>query len=207
MASEIAFDKALGLTVEWYKAYSDGNNMHEFSLGQIGAYRIAGERWHSSHESDMPRRVLFTVGTFIGARIAERLYERGHALALLLRSPNAEIAPPQIHGNADKRRRSTFAVSYSDALRAFRPDALVHAAWTASPEANAMTPPDREHCCHGGSSRKAIAAGIQIFVGFGSQAEYGAQNCKLDERAPVEPTTLYGIVSSPRAVSPNPYAD
>lgn len=35
--------------------------------------------------------------------------------------------------------------------------------------------------------------GCQIFIGAGSQAEYGALNCKIDEDSPEKPDTLYGI--------------
>ncbi len=41
---KLSLDDALALTVEWYKAFSRGRDMHEFSLGQIAAYAEKAER-------------------------------------------------------------------------------------------------------------------------------------------------------------------
>ena len=38
----------------------------------------------------------------------------------------------------------------------------------------------------------AAAAGCRQWIGLGSQAEYGNQNRRMDEGAPLRPTTLYG---------------
>lgn len=38
----------------------------------------------------------------------------------------------------------------------------------------------------------AAAAGCQQWIGLGSQAEYGNQNCRMSEDTPLCPTTLYG---------------
>lgn len=141
------------------------------------------------------RRILITGATgFIGARIAERVHERGHAVALLLRSPKPTDRAAGIY-----RHCATIAgdleqpASYSEALRAFRPNALLHAAWTGVAGADRTDPRQIANIIATAALLEAaIAAGIDSFVGLGSQAEYGPQNRKLDELAPVEPTTLYG---------------
>jgi len=38
----------------------------------------------------------------------------------------------------------------------------------------------------------AAAAGCRQWIGLGSQAEYGNQNCRMSEDSPLRPTTLYG---------------
>ena len=79
------------------------------------------------------------------------------------------------------------------ALRAFRPETLVHVAWAG------VSGGDRNDlrqianiAATASLLEEAIAAGATSFVGFGSQAEYGRQGRKTDEKAPTEPTTLYG---------------
>ena len=38
----------------------------------------------------------------------------------------------------------------------------------------------------------AATAGCRQWIGLGSQAEYGNQNCRMNEDVPLQPTTLYG---------------
>ncbi len=144
----------------------------------------------------MPHRILITGATgFIGARIAERLHERGHALALLIRSPKPTDRAAAIYGQCEMIVGDLQSpASYADAVHAFRPDTLLHAAWTGVAGADRNDPRQIANIAATAALLEAaIAAGIESFLGLGSQAEYGPQNCKLDERAPVEPTTLYGL--------------
>jgi UDP-glucose 4-epimerase len=141
------------------------------------------------------RRILITGATgFIGARIAERLHERGHSLGLLLRNPKPADRAAAIYGACPMIRGDLQSpASYADALRAFRPDTLVHAAWTGVSGADRNDPAQIGNITAIATLLEAaIAAGIESFIGLGSQAEYGPQNRKLDERAPTAPTTLYG---------------
>ncbi|MHB8885631.1 MAG: NAD-dependent epimerase/dehydratase family protein [Methylovirgula sp.] len=142
-----------------------------------------------------PRRILITGATgFIGARIAERLHERGHRLALLIRDPQPTDRAAAIYGQCDLIVGDLGSPAlYTDALRAFRPDTLLHAAWTGVAGADRNDPGQiRNIAATADLLETAIAAGIESFVGLGSQAEYGPQNSKLDEQAPAKPTTLYG---------------
>ena len=141
------------------------------------------------------RRVLVTGATgFIGARLAERLLERGHTLALLVRQPRTTDRAAAIYERCTIMRGDlSDRISYAAELRSFRPDTLVHVAWdgVAGAERN-----DPDQIANIGATadllQEAIAAGVSSFVGFGSQAEYGRQDHKLDEAAPTVPTTLYG---------------
>ena len=142
-----------------------------------------------------PRRILVTGATgFIGARIAERLCARGHRLALLIRNPKATDRAAAIYEQCeiivgDLQNKA----SYADALRAFGPDALLHAAWNGVAGADRNDPRQIANIAATATLlENAIAGGIDSFVGLGSQAEYGPLNRKLDEQAPTEPTTLYG---------------
>ena len=143
-----------------------------------------------------PRRIAITGASgFIGARIAERLLERGHALALLIRSPKPDDRAAAIYGQCETIVGDLQSpTSYADALHAFRPDTLLHAAWVGVAGADRDDPRQIANIAATAALlEQAIAAGVDSFVGLGSQAEYGRQNRKLDEGAPVEPTTLYGL--------------
>jgi nucleoside-diphosphate-sugar epimerase len=142
-----------------------------------------------------PQRVLLTGASgFVGARIAERLRERGHSLALLLRTPKKSDRAAAIYDQCeiivgDLGNRDSYAV----ALRRFRPDALLHVAWSGVGGTDRNDPRQIANIAASAALlEEAIASGVRSFVGLGSQAEYGPQNRKLDEQAPTEPTTLYG---------------
>lgn len=142
-----------------------------------------------------PRRILITGPTgFIGARIAERLHEHGHRLALLVRDPKPTDRAAALYEQCEMIVGDLGSPAlYADALRAFRPDTLVHAAWTGVAGADRNDPRQIANIAATADLLEAaIVAGIDSFIGLGSQAEYGPQNRKLDEYAPIEPTTLYG---------------
>ncbi|QXX76667.1 NAD(P)-dependent oxidoreductase [Methylovirgula sp. HY1] len=142
-----------------------------------------------------PRRILITGATgFIGARIAERLHEHGHQLALLVRDPRTTDRAAAIYGQCDLIVGDLGSPAlYIDALRGFRPDTLLHAAWSGVAGADRNDPRQIVNIAATADLLEAaIGAGIESFIGLGSQAEYGPQNSKLNEEAAVEPTTLYG---------------
>jgi len=142
------------------------------------------------------QRVLITGSTgFIGARIAERVHEQGHSVALLIRTARTDDRAAAIYADCqiikgDLQQPST----YADAIRDFRPDALIHAAWTGVAGADRNDPHQIDNI--GASAallETAIKAGIKSFIGLGSQAEYGPKSAKLDETTSTDPTTLYGF--------------
>src|SRR5579863_4521806 len=140
------------------------------------------------------QRILVTGATgFIGARIAERLQEHGYRLALLVRAPQSTDRAAAIYPQCEIITCDLETpASYTEAVQAFRPNVLLHAAWSG------VTGADRNDPCQihniivtAALLEAAIEAGIDAFIGLGSQAEYGPQNRRLDEQAPVRPTTLY----------------
>lgn len=142
------------------------------------------------------QRVVVTGATgFIGAAVARRLARRGIHVAALMRpaanpwrlgadGEDMEV----IHGTLDD------AASYAPALRAFRPDTVMHLAWHGVSKAGREDPAQiRTNVC--GSADlllAAVQAGCRTFVGAGSQAEYGPSEAAIDERHPTRPQSLYG---------------
>jgi len=142
-----------------------------------------------------PMRILVTGATgFIGARIAERLHERGHTLALVVRQNKQSDRAAAIYGQCEIIEADLLMkLTYTDAVRRFQPDALMHAAWMGVAGATRNDPLQIANIEATASLLEvAIAAGAKSFVGLGSQAEYGPKNCAIDESMVANPTTLYG---------------
>lgn len=142
------------------------------------------------------QRVLITGATgFIGARIAELVQKQGHDVALLIRTPRAGDRAAAIYQDCtiiqgDLQTPST----YADAICVFKPHALIHAAWAGVAGADRNDPRQIDNI--GATAillEIAIKAGINCFIGLGSQAEYGPKSAKLDETTSTDPTTLYGF--------------
>lgn len=140
-------------------------------------------------------RILVTGATgFIGARVAERLAERGHQLALLLRDPRDSDRAAALYSGATLIRGDLAAPqSYAPALRAFAPETVIHAAWQGVAGADRNDAAQVANITAAVSlAEESAAAGATAFVGLGSQAEYGPHSRMLDETAETAPTTLYG---------------
>lgn len=147
------------------------------------------------------RRVVVTgAAGFLGAALVRRLAAGAHDVLAWVRPGGS---PDRLAGvgarvlELDLRDLGTPAGASAarEALAAFRPDALVHAAWRGTRAA------DRDDPCQADNLawaidvvRLAAAAGATRFVGIGSQAEYGPQPGVITEQTPPDPVTLYGTV-------------
>lgn len=142
------------------------------------------------------RRVFVTgVTGFLGARIAELLIDHGCELAVLVRNGGAARLGADIQKNCTIIHGDlSNADSYSTALRAFRPDTVIHAAWSGVSGAQRDAHVQVQNIVDGVALLEiAASCGCRVFVGLGSQAEYGSLNRKVSEVEPTDPTTLYGI--------------
>jgi nucleoside-diphosphate-sugar epimerase len=80
-----------------------------------------------------------------------------------------------------------------EVLRAFRPDAVLHAAWSGIRGAARQDPAQVDNVTTTVEVvRIAAEVGARRFVGVGSQAEYGPHTEPLTESSPTRPATLYG---------------
>ena len=140
-------------------------------------------------------RLLLTGATgFVGAKCLELALADGHAVAATVRpqSPARRLAP-----FAGRYERLTLELTDRPALTAalssFRPDAIVHLAWSgvanaARFELTQITENIDAACA---LVEAGAGAGCKAFIGTGSQGEYGAGSTMLEDSLP-EPTTLYG---------------
>lgn len=139
-------------------------------------------------------RVLVTgVTGFIGARFARELAAAGHdvhGLAL----PGDEAPRLAELGSSVSLHRGALAdgAAVGAALRASRPEAVVHLAWYAAPGKYLQA--DENVALIGESlalAEAATRAGCKRFVGVGTCFEYDLERGVLSETSPCRPHTLY----------------
>jgi UDP-glucose 4-epimerase len=133
---------------------------------------------------------------FVGSAVVQHLLERGHQVSVLLR-PNS--SPVRLEAFLKMVKVISGDLSDTDSLRqaiARHPvDAVVHLAWSG------VTADDRNCPRHISQNlvatlavwEAACAAGCKVWIGLGSQAEYGPQNGVLREDICPKPITAYGV--------------
>jgi UDP-glucose 4-epimerase len=135
-------------------------------------------------------RVFLTGATgFLGRAVSAELEAHGHAVSRLVRPvADREIGPDDIAGDL-------FAPNtYRAALAAFAPEAIVHCGWWGVAGADRNERRQLDNIVATGALVDAgVRAGCRIFVGTGSQAEYGPCEGRTREDHALNPTTLYGV--------------
>src|SRR3954467_15500527 len=81
------------------------------------------------------------------------------------------------------------------AILEMQPEAVFHLAWQGVTSGFKNSPEQIATNVTGSLELFEIvrAAGCKLWVGVGSQAEYGARDCLLTEETPVNPQTAYGV--------------
>jgi UDP-glucose 4-epimerase len=142
-------------------------------------------------------RVLVTGASgHIGSFVARRLLRDGHEVVAGVRATSDLW---RLDGLADALELATIDLATlqaePDAIAALRPEVVVHAAWSGI---GAASRDDPSHVAAnvGGTLelvRQAGEAGVRVFIGLGSQAEYGPYDEPLREDLTPRPVSLYGI--------------
>jgi nucleoside-diphosphate-sugar epimerase len=140
---------------------------------------------------------IFITGAsgFLGCHLAAELLNHDHVVGALVRPTTVPWRLTEF------RERLTIVegslddlAALREPLRSFAPDAVVHMAWrgVGNAECNsavqARNVPDTVDVVS-----LAGEAGAKVFVGAGSQAEYGPYDRAIREQDITRPTTLYGI--------------
>lgn len=143
----------------------------------------------------MSKRVIMTGATgFIGSAILAELLARGDRVTLLQRPGSSGARLAGIHGFESHTYTELLNDETVLKLKNGSPDIFIHCAWRG------VGGQDRNHAFQITDNipltlatvELASASGCRQWIGMGSQAEYGNQNRRLDEEAPLRPTTLYG---------------
>lgn len=141
-------------------------------------------------------RIFVTGATgFLGSYVAEDLLAQGHEVAVLLRPGTS---PWRLAAVLD--RLSVIAGTLEDRgalgreLVGFAPDAVVHMAWRGVGNSERNSKDQARNVVDAVELAELAAdAGATVFVGAGSQAEYGPYDRAVSEDDAPHPTTLYGI--------------
>jgi len=141
-------------------------------------------------------RILVTGATgFVGSHLIGELLGRGHEVSAIVR-PESDT-----WRLAAVKDRVQFIVGSLDdipdlrsSIADFRPEAIAHLAWWGVRNADRNSPIQARNI-YSTMELAGLAAelGVKVFVGAGSQAEYGQYNRAISEDDPARPTTLYGI--------------
>jgi nucleoside-diphosphate-sugar epimerase len=121
--------------------------------------------------------------------------ESGDNVAILMRP---ESDPWRIVDVLDRVETITGRLSEPGALRgplaSFRPDAVYHLGWSGSGPEGRDDPRQLIDNVNGAVTMVDLAAvaGAAVWIGLGSQAEYGPTDSVLTESTPTRPATAYG---------------
>lgn len=141
-------------------------------------------------------RIFLTGATgFLGAHLLRRLAVEDVSLMALVRpSSNLWRIDPIAKNARLVRGELGKPADWEEAFTAFKPQVVAHLAWSGvgnkhrndSSQIDANVMPTVE------LARMSIRAGVEKFIGLGSQAEYGPLNKTITEEDSTRPTTLYG---------------
>lgn len=142
-------------------------------------------------------RVLITGATgFVGAHMVRRLLREGSEVAALIRpSSNPwRIRDELPRLNVVLGEFSTLHLAAPEVMR-FAPEAVIHLAWfgVLGSYRNDVRQVRNNVDATINTVSLAARAGASMWMGFGSQAEYGSLDAAVSEDAPTQPTTLYGV--------------
>lgn len=140
-------------------------------------------------------QVLVTgAGGFLGAHVAAELAARGHRVAALVRPGLAPWRLAPLAGRIDILRGDLAdGPAVAGHLATLRTEAVVHLAWEGVGNAARNDPAQARNIALTLDLVAAAAdAGAQVFLGAGSQAEYGPKDHAIREEDATLPTTLYG---------------
>lgn len=130
----------------------------------------------------------------VGAALCECLLRRGIEVHAVVRPGSARLAALPAGARALPCDLGDMA-ALPEALHGTRADAFFHLAWagTTGEARNDVEEQLRNIRCAVDAARAAAAMGCRVFVGAGSQAEYGRFEGKLAQDTPAFPETAYGM--------------
>jgi UDP-glucose 4-epimerase len=132
----------------------------------------------------------------LGAALARLLVRQGHPTAVLVRPSSDQWRLSSIDNQFHPIEGSLSDLAPAEPdLRRFAPEAIFHLAWSG------VTRESRDSIDHirvnvtGGLRIVDFACdvGCRVFIGLGSQAEFGPSDSPLSEDTPVRPDTAYGL--------------
>jgi len=143
----------------------------------------------------MALNVVITGATgFIGSAVLAELLANGAHVTVLLRPDSDRRRLSAIQGFNELTYDGLLSKDIIHDLHEREPDIFIHCAWrgVGGIEKNEAFQIEVNIPLTTDSVELAAAVGCKQWIGFGSQAEYGNPNRRINEDCPLEPTTLYG---------------
>jgi len=134
---------------------------------------------------------------FIGSHLVHMLLEKGCQVGIITRTTsdlwrinNYLSKLFFIHGNLASPK------DFEAGIKKFRPEVVIHAGWFGVEKKFRNTLEQVHNNLYGSLHllEYSLDAGCKLWIGFGSQAEYGTTNERLVENMPAIPDSLYGAV-------------
>jgi nucleoside-diphosphate-sugar epimerase len=143
------------------------------------------------HVAAKPRLLITGASGFLGAATAAAAHLNGYDVLGTGRTPDAPRA--KAAGFAYQPLDLSDAAATDAVLQAFRPQVIVHAAWSGvSGQARDQDVQYDNVLATCRLMDLGAAYGLEKFIGIGSQAEYGPFEGRIDESRMPSPATLYG---------------
>lgn len=142
----------------------------------------------------MNRIFITGVNGFIGAALAKLLLQEQREVAVLLRAGSCvdrihALLPKLNVFYGDMREIG----GYSSLVAQFKPNAIIHLAWSGVQGKDRNSSIQVQNISASSALYElAERIGCDVFVGMGSQAEYGPTSGRINEMTPTRPTTVYG---------------
>ncbi len=142
------------------------------------------------------RRVLVTGATgFVGSHLCRQLVQDGFNVAVLVRPGTdcrriADILPRLTVISSDLKDLRAEA----PAVKAYAPEIVFHLAWYGVANQFRNDPQQVPENVNGSFELLHLASesGCRLWIGLGSQAEYGVYDRIISEEMPAKPVTIYG---------------
>lgn len=140
-------------------------------------------------------KILLTGGTGAVGRNLLRQWIAEGKHDLIATSRSAQVIEPAIHSGLQLERGDLNDPTFLRSLfERHRPDAVVHCAWQGVKGAERNDVIQLQNFITFTNLVEAAAkAGCKVFVGLGSQAEYGIHNKEIDEDTTTKPQSRYGV--------------
>lgn len=142
------------------------------------------------------KRAFVTGATgFIGSYLVRELLRQNYEVAILVRPESDLWRIVDVQQGLRQVIWDGVAVdSFAESFQKFSPQTVFHLGWSGvgNLHRNQQSQLTENINFSVALTQFSVECGVQLFIGAGSQAEYGPKNCQIDETELPRPTTLYG---------------